>query len=189
MSQPNYALEILFEGYIVRWAGVDPENGEEWKPSFLSREHCSPELISRWEASKEKAASESRQQSSKLFRMCLGSRCLTALDFSCKAVSVKQEAQDNDIKSDVDMLTPNKPPPKSQAVTSDYRQRNTPSVGKSVKVEMLDSKLGIEHARPLKRQRSYMGQQLSLSSLPKEMTVTIFRELPARDLLRCKQVG
>ncbi|OBZ71740.1 hypothetical protein A0H81_08750 [Grifola frondosa] len=48
------ALEILDEGYLVRWAGIDPETGEPWKPSWMSKGNCTDGLVARWEAAKAK---------------------------------------------------------------------------------------------------------------------------------------
>ncbi|KAI0917190.1 hypothetical protein AcW1_007550 [Taiwanofungus camphoratus] len=52
------AVGILEEGYLVQWTGINPENGEPWKPSWVSKSDCTLDLIAKWEA--EKARRESR---------------------------------------------------------------------------------------------------------------------------------
>lgn len=44
------AVGILEEGYLIRWAGIDPETGETWKPSWVSKQDCSQDLVAEWTA-------------------------------------------------------------------------------------------------------------------------------------------
>ena len=50
----NYyqAFEILEEGYLVRWAGIDPDTRAPWEPTWVTKRDCSEELIAQWETNK-----------------------------------------------------------------------------------------------------------------------------------------
>lgn len=53
-SEETYrAFEILDEGYLVRWAGIDPETNEPWKPTWVPKRDCDEELVARWEQNKQ----------------------------------------------------------------------------------------------------------------------------------------
>ncbi len=56
-SEETYqAFEILEEGYLVRWAGIDPDTGEPWKPTWVPKRDCGEELITRWELNEQSTA-------------------------------------------------------------------------------------------------------------------------------------
>ena len=51
-STSHEAHEILKEGYLVQWSGINPGTGEPWKPTWMPKQGCGKELVARWEARK-----------------------------------------------------------------------------------------------------------------------------------------
>ncbi|KAF9820715.1 hypothetical protein IEO21_01158 [Rhodonia placenta] len=51
--EPQKAVdEILDDGFLVQQAGVNPETGEAWKPRWIPRSQCRPELVAKWKATR-----------------------------------------------------------------------------------------------------------------------------------------
>jgi hypothetical protein len=48
----NRILRESRSKYEVEWAGIDPETGKPWKPSWIPKEDCSDACIQDWKAEK-----------------------------------------------------------------------------------------------------------------------------------------
>ncbi|KAL8292084.1 hypothetical protein RQP46_001550 [Phenoliferia psychrophenolica] len=57
--------EILGEkrnAYLLQWAGIDPSTGEEWKPSWESKDNATPVLVAEWTQKKKDKAKRRRSK-------------------------------------------------------------------------------------------------------------------------------